>query len=229
MEGTCRRNRQAVLLAAFDIAERVGKVQFDASVRVLADAANVSDMAANRAMHRLDDWLQIVTRGAGTRGSTVRLRGRQRYPLCPSKRQGLVGTVQCLTHDLWRHDGLGKSTGRVYELLTAEPASAEEIGSRLGVKRRAATVHLTKLKRRELADYVTDGWVRGPADPDLLAVEFGAAGTADRQRQRHRERVALRREYLTRHSAVRREEGRWAWWQTWWESLQSEVAVSRAW
>ena len=141
-----------------------------------------------------------------------------------------MGLVRCfITHDIWRSQGLGKSAGRVYDQLSSDPAaSAESIGNQLGVKRRAVTPQLTKLKRYGLADYGSDGWVRGPADPDHLAAELGAPAKTEEQRRRHRERGAMRNEYFKRHRTGRKEEGRPSWWDVWWESLQPEPGLPRA-
>ncbi len=221
---------RAVLLAAFEIAMTIGKVEFNASVRQLADAANIGVKGALNATKRLSDWLEIVELGHGTLGSTLRFRGYHGNPLCPLETVPEGCRHDLMTSDVWRWEGLGKSAARVYEALDGTPTPSAQIAAAMGISGRTARYHLAKLRSNGLAVAGGDGWVclhRPLAD---LAEELGVAGRGESQRLLHRSRVIQRGLYLQHvsRSPRQRKDEATLWWETWWGSLQPEQVIARA-
>ncbi len=233
-KGAGGATERAVLQACIEIALDVGCSEFWASIRQLADRANVSVGAAKRARSRLRrDWLEVIVEGAGTRAAVLRLRTNLNAvpkwnPLSLWKEEPM-GSTWCASHDLWRgNPGLGKATGRVYALLQPAPQPAGEIATALGVETRVATKHLRKLERYELAERWQDGWALGSADVDDVATDLGVAGRRADQHARHRVHAEQRAEYLQQRAhQVERKHQVERWWETWWASLQ-EQEVPRA-
>lgn len=239
---------RAVLLAALDLAMERGATTFGASVRQLADGANIGVKAAFSSIGRLSDWLEVIERGAGTRASTLRLRGRHgnargRHgdPLCPRRTEPEGCDDVRTTADVWRWGAgaLGKSTAYVYAQLGASPRSTADLAAALDVDPRTVRRHLAKMREHQLAITVLDGWIRGPADPDDVADAIGVAGRGAAQRQAHSRRVALRRlalEHMARprertpaqHKRTPRQRSDAQWWATWWGSLGGEVFADAA-
>lgn len=197
---------RAVLLAAISIAERLGRLEFDESVRGLADEAGVGVKAAHTSTRRrLSAWLRIVEVGVGTRASRWRLQRLRAQPTgsvfarptdvgCRDERTACVGNAR--RHDVFRWTALGKSTLRIYELLDVEPVGTSEIAIAAGIAPVTARTHLARLAKHDLAVRVLDGWVIGPAELDGVAGQLGVAGRGDDERRRHALRAEQRRAYV---------------------------------
>lgn len=219
-KGTGGATDRAVLYAALDIAMKRGSLEFNASVRQLADGANVGVRGAHSAKRRLNDWFEVVSLGAGTRASTLRFR-REAPTATLNVPEGTEpeGCGEYLRHDLWRHDGLGKSTARVYDVFFAKSVwTAAEIADQLGLTRRTITKHLTKLRRVGLLEEPdrsddTAYWMT----PDqasyealsAIASELGLDGKGEAQRQQHHARSENRAAFL-RHQRQRKQDRRGA-------------------
>jgi hypothetical protein len=207
-------NDRAVLYAMFDIALARGSIEFSASVRQLADGANIGVRGAHGSLRRLSDWYVVVSLGSGTRATTFRLRPPPEVPTATlSVPEGTdpEGCTEYLAHDVWRHDGLGKSTARIFDLITWDYRTAAEIAAGLGVQRRTVTKHLTKLKRYDLADHLDGIWHISIGDDlkalDALAADLGILGKGQEQRDKHHQRSANRAEFV-RYQRQRKSEDR---------------------
>lgn len=196
---------RAVVLGAIQIAMAKGNTRFNASVHQLADAANVGVKGAFKATERLRDWLELVELGRGTRASTWQLRVRDGNPLCPRKdsSEGFHGAR--FDSDVFRWEGLGKSLERVYALLGDSPLSASELAMLLEVTAGTIRRHLRTLESHGLAVRLLDGWCRGTADLEDVAVTLGVDNRGYQQRLQHRTRAKLRKEYLKSRARASRQ------------------------
>lgn len=197
---------RAVLLAAVSLAESLGRLEFDASLRGLADRAHVSVGTARQATRRLQEWLRRVERGSGTAASRWRLVKPRDIPTGPEEATTEVGGADlsgrddayARSHDVFcgAPGGLGKSTLRVYEALGQEPVPSAALGPRLGIRQRTVNHHLRRLATVGLAVGRLDGWVRGSAELNAVAEALGIAGHGARQAERHRLHTQLRRDWI---------------------------------
>ncbi len=207
---------RAVLLGLLATAERLGRMEFDCSIRGIADEAAVGVKGAHGAIRRLRAWVRVVELGAGTRATRWRLeqsRGQHTGSVlrgtdvsCRDDRGGHVGNAR--RHDAFRWTGLGKSKLRVYELLGSDPVGSSEIATTLGIEARTARRHLHRLEAFDLAHCVLDGWVLAGADLDQVAVELGVAGDGERQREKHAVHSGERRKWLAERRRREREQAR---------------------
>ena len=226
-KGTGGATDRAVLMAAFDFAAKRGALTFTASIRELADVANVGIKGAWNATGRLSDWLTVVQVGRGTLGTTFRFNGRDGNPLCPRRTEPEGCRDVRTTSDVWRWEALGKSTARVFSHLGLEPRSAIQLAELLEVDPRTVRRHLAKLKVHGLAARVLDGWIRGPADLELVAEELGVFGRGTEQRSQHRTHSEQRRAFLESRERTQRQRKEPQWWAEWWGSL-SERSLANA-
>jgi DNA-binding transcriptional ArsR family regulator len=204
---------RTVLYAAFEIAIARGSFEFNASVRQLADASNVGVKGAHSAIRRLTDWFDVISLGTGTRATTFRFKSVHEVPtatLTVLVETEPEGCREFLAHDIWRHDGLGKSTARVYQSARSMTwAISTDIAAELGLTRRTVTKHLTKLKAVGIAASASAGfegtlWVVYPTqfpghplnDLDAAAAALGILGKGQEQRARNQERAQHRAEFL---------------------------------
>lgn len=90
------------------------------------------------------------------------------------------------SHDAWRRGGLGKSTYRVWRVLTAvRPRRAKEIAAGLPLGLRMTQRHLGKLRQHGLAVQDGDGWRRGKGDLDRVAEALDVSGKGEAEQRRH--------------------------------------------
>jgi len=98
-------------------------------------------------------------------------------------------------HDVFRHSGLGKSAGQIWQALQQQPASIHELTAITG--RHVKTIERALDRMTNLADPLTgeclpmvtshNGEIYSPlpVDLDRIAQVIGTAGAGERQRKEH--------------------------------------------
>lgn len=186
--GALRRVSWAGMAGATDLAvaealatygARAGGVVLAAAQADVAIAAGVSEDTARRSLRRLvhAGWCRIEYEATATYARTYRL-------TVPDDLSGGAPPVSPadigqLGADLARWAGIGKSAARVLRELHADQAvTLAALSDRLRATRTAIRLQLRKLSHYGLAVAENGGWRLGPADPDMLADQFGVAGRA---------------------------------------------------
>lgn len=189
---------KAVFLAHCDIGYQSGKIEYQASLRELAEKSGLSIGGVANANKRLvkNKNLEII-KNSTTSLATV-------YSLGKSYTLPQYNTVrECITlpnHDVFRYQGLGKSGFDIWQAIQKEPKTISEIEEETGRSRRTI---VSKLKRmRNLVDMRTgeiismvtfDGERYSPVkdiDLDYIAELLGTSGMGEQQKARHeRERM----------------------------------------
>jgi DNA-binding transcriptional ArsR family regulator len=165
------------------------------SARSLAELAGVQFQTASRSLKRLtyDGWLRQVAESVKDLPAIYALR----FPdseLDETPSHATIGREVSLlvhsldpSHDAWRRGALGKGPQRVYVLVLENFGAVAEIASRLGVSKRAVYKHLATLRENGLVTRgEAGGWSCTDKTLDEVAVEWGTAGTGERQRDAHR-------------------------------------------
>lgn len=190
---------RAVLNAIFGLAEALGTMRIDISVRQVADDAGIGKTAAANALRRLADRGCIYRVKAATHKTAARYR-IEAVPQCgeadtyiPSGGgciRGVSASPHSLAHDAFRRGALGKRAGELYALLLQRgPLSAHEISERLGISRRSVWEYLRRLREQGLAGPVSgdSSWVGIEVTPvrlDQIAEGLGSLGAGTRARER---------------------------------------------
>jgi DNA-binding MarR family transcriptional regulator len=183
----------ALMHAHIQIAQRCGKIPYDASVRELAERAGLEPGTVSLSHRRLVDagWLQRSHRRLPRRPVdadvwTMRVPTQSRTSL-EQTNQGVHMCVQAVSEDVWRWRVLGKSTLRVWvEIHRQGPETARQLAARFDMSERNMTRHLARLRDHGLAVRQEDGsWLWLAPDLRQLARDLGAEGKGARQRQKH--------------------------------------------
>jgi hypothetical protein len=196
---------RAVIDTFIQIAERVGSLTFQASIRQIAEQSGVSSLGTVlHSIGRLREWVARIKKGGSGEASTWQLnappvdvnennnisRGSERY--CSYKGHSAG-------EDIWRWKGLGKLAWLTWRVLWSangmpRSASLSEIATELHISPNAARRRLARLQRFGLAEKGEKGhWRPVKRDFSEMAEQFGVAGSLDRQRARHEEhRLAYR-------------------------------------
>jgi DNA-binding MarR family transcriptional regulator len=200
---------RAVYEVLLQIAQRAQRLSdFGASVREVAERAGLSRASAANSLRRLDQHWRLTRRtsaGAGQRASIWSLRPLARDgPKSRGTHRGQSGNtfgpcvIDCpgdVQADVWRWSagGLGKAKWRVWSHLGLKIVSVSDLAAVLQLSEHTIRGHLRSLAKHGLAEHQPDGWRRGSATPDEVAIRLGVAGIGERQRERHSlERAAYR-------------------------------------
>ncbi|WP_230203135.1 winged helix-turn-helix domain-containing protein [Parafrankia discariae] len=209
--GQAGGSNRAVLEALWEIGARAGRLDPTASIRQIAEATTVTDSTVDRAVHRLiaAGWLRVdepagvVLVGEedehGRRGG--QLRARRLHLLLPralpdpvdpdelaDPRSGELPATRWrgrAVHDVFTWRGLGTVAGRIYDTLETTGVRCGLLAARVGFTRSTVRKHLRRLAAAGLARRGGDGWVRGSAGLDVVAVALGVDGTLAGRAERH--------------------------------------------
>jgi DNA-binding transcriptional regulator YhcF (GntR family) len=202
---------RAVLLGHIEIAERAGRLTYQAGVRDLAEQTGVSIQAASNANRRLSkrQLIERVRESKGTLAAMWKLNAcaasKLDTPIEPMCRGVSTFVGVEIQHDVFRWAGLGKCAAHVWAELTISPKAVAAPALAAATGRGNRTVERALERMRVL------GMVRG--DPgengvvwsavqgvnlDEIASKLGTSGMGVRQRaehvrQRENHRVRLRR------------------------------------
>jgi hypothetical protein len=115
----------AVYMAHCTIAWRSGKIEYAASVRELAELANISHMSASKANHRLIE-LGFITQ---TEGSIAHYSNRYKLENIfeNSTSIHLDNIEKYVSHDVFYYFALGKSCEQIWFQLQRKPQTIEEL------------------------------------------------------------------------------------------------------
>lgn len=194
---------RAVAIAHAEIAERAGKLEYQASVRTLAEIAGVNSRTVSNANKRLiaAKVIALATSHTVTLARRWVLRSVTSVHTPKPPQCGEVRTLVTLGHDAFRRAGLGKPGAQVWGLLQASNGLrvaeiARQTGrARMTVGRVLKIMCALGMARAEIVGrgavwHAVDG-----VDLDQIAREVGTRGAGDRQRAMHaRDRRAHRRE-----------------------------------
>ncbi len=209
-QGQAGAYNRAVLLGHLAIAERAGRLTYQASVRDLAEQAGVSIKAVSKANQRLVklSLIELVKAAYGTLAAMWRLGvfgwTKGNTPSSPSVGECVLLSKREIGHDVFRWAGFGKGAGQVWAKLerAEQPLTVQQIAEQTG--RSAKTVYriLARFQGLGMVECVPDGanpnqiaWGCAPeVNLDEMARKIGVAGIGARQRAEHiRERAAHRR------------------------------------
>lgn len=204
-----------VVRALVRIGYDCGRLTFEASVRRIAECAEVGRPAVRRALTKrkaVRKWVRCVRRGRGPdQASTWRLRLAKCHGQSDPNNAALaalriLGPV-CPTPDVWRYRGLGKSACHVWNVLAVQPPwpSVSELARACKMLRKTVDRALARLAEYGLAVRDEDGWRRGATDPIDVAPRLQSYGAAERQRQQHEDE---REEYRENRARRARRRGR---------------------
>lgn len=192
-----------VLLAHLKIAYMAGRYNYHASARTVALGAHASTVAASKSTKRIiskTGILSVDKTGKGVAGTTYILnRDKVVHSLRAVKNEGECTTLS--THDAFRNGGgryakgrLGRRAGEVYELLSFDTLTVNEIHVQLGSSIKTIQRALRKLatvvddRTGEVIEMVAceDGrWKSKLVDLDLIAEIIGTYGATDKQIKRY--------------------------------------------
>lgn len=206
-------SRRKVLLAHLRAAQAAACTRYGASVRRIADDAQVSANTVRAAQEKLEQLGLLYRDKAGNsrRCTQWHIPVRRIAAILDTvgTRQGFTGTtgsslaVAVVNHEGWRYgSGLSHATWSI--LATSESATVKELHARSGRPIRTIRTHLSKLEQAGLAVRFDDGTWRAVEPREQLDAHAIATGMDERKRkqherhvvdrQRHRERLKERRE-----------------------------------
>lgn len=207
-----------VLTAMAWLAVRSGARDTAAALRTIAGITGIPSTTADRTLRRLQEagWIVRTRTSEGLDAAVWRVSdrfstaARQDGPLHdvtarpPSELfdaravllRELTERIEAGRHDVFTRGGLGPTARRVYESLTTQENTLEQISSRSGLPRGRVVVALARLKRYRLATAL-GGWRRRARDfRDWAAKRLGLQGVLQRRELR-----------------MEREREVWGWWQ----------------
>ena len=208
-KGRSAQYNKLVYLEYAKIAFLAGKLTISASVRRVADGANINTMTVSRATHRLIDagYLELIRKGEADYASTYRL-----IEVCKNDTHPHIGELgMCIdfatiSHDVFRGgSGLGKTAGEIWETLKkGGPMNIQDLSKKTGRDKRTILTALKKML--EIIDDLTgevismvevksDMWHTCQIDLDHIAYVIGSAGVGERQRRRHKAEQQERRNW----------------------------------
>lgn len=177
--------RRKIVLALLAIAYECARNPFTASRLQIAERAGVNDKTVRKQIprimalgvlriHRLARVPIQAHMRANPTAYVLQLPAelRQKFPSktgCSLRPSALMGDScrTALNGDIWRNgSGLGGSSQRVYEALSATPTRICDLERRLGICRRTIERALSKLASAELVAKTDDGWVLTGVDPE---------------------------------------------------------------
>ena len=194
---------RAVFLALCERYQRDRTMPFRASMRELAERANLSKEAVQRSLHRLQEN-QIVTCAGKDKEA-----GSNQYRLTAETIQSQSGVCKVHTlgvttpsvctlhtpHDAWNNRALGQSGLFCYQQLQQQPGTVAELAQRLGKERSTVSRTLHRLEEHGLACSDGKAWKALEVTPerlDRIALLCGTAGKSAARVQKHREERATR-------------------------------------
>lgn len=200
---------QIIYLAHANIAYRAGRLIYAASCRDLAELAGISHVTATRATWRLcKSGLLVPDKKAVADSANVFQLGNLDIALHSPSTSNVRKCNTMSNHDVFRHRGLGKSAGQVWQALQQSPASIDELAERTG--RHIKTIERAIDRMSKLADPLTGEYLpmiasdNGatyhplPVDLDRIAHAVGTAGAGERQRKEHAKERRLHARSLER-------------------------------
>jgi hypothetical protein len=187
---------QLVFIAHAEIAYKAGRLTYAASCRDLAERAGIGKTTATRATWRLCSSGLIVPDKKAVADSANIFQLTCLDTVGHSLRASIVRKCPTVSnHDVFRHSGLGKSAGQVWQVLRQYPASINELTEITG--RHVKTIERALGRMSKLADPLTGEclpmvasedsktYYSLPVDLDRIARVIGTVGMAERQRSEH--------------------------------------------
>lgn len=163
------------------------------SGRTLAEVIGVTHQTAAKAVRRICErkWLRLAAQTDGPHPALYALTVPCEATATPSHTDSAREVSHLLhtspSHDAWRWAGLGKGPHRIYDLVVQEISAAADIASILGVSRSAVHAHLRRLRDSGLVESDAGSWRVTGRSLDVVAAEWGTAGTGFEQRRRHQQ------------------------------------------
>ncbi|MFC6903572.1 hypothetical protein ACFQGX_51500 [Nonomuraea dietziae] len=178
-----------LLLRAMVVAARMdGSTQPAFGCRALSQMTGADYTVVARHLKRLreedDPLIELVEAGRGKAADRYRLRVPDSYrdqSRWIRWRGGLIDVLHPALHML------GPVVALVLEALSTAPTGATAVAHTARVSRSAGSQALRLLATYNLAVRDGEGWVRGPADLDAIAIELGGDIDAAERRDRYRE------------------------------------------
>jgi predicted transcriptional regulator len=218
--GTAKATDLLVLCALDEIIKASLKTKFGASVRQIAERAQIDYATASRSLRRLakTGWVEKIAGARDGNAAVWRLglpRPDRNATITPAGKEGdrllradpFFGEgdranqnrpVACFRHELFRRGrGLGPIKGRIYALLAAKPLTTREIAARLKYRHtRNVRIHLCVLIEQCLIRRRSDARFECcNINLDEVAKRLGVLGLNERQRARHAEERASFRKW----------------------------------
>lgn len=191
-----------IYLAHANIAYKAGRLNYAAACRDLAERAGVSHMTATRSTWRLcNSGLLVPDKLAVADSANVYQLGSLDITLHSLSTSIVRKCNTTSANDVFRHSGLGKSAGEVWEVLRERPATVDELAEITG--RHTKTIERALDRMAKLADPLTGEYLPMVAsddpqgasggeiyhpllvDLDRIAHAVGTAGAGERQRKEH--------------------------------------------
>lgn len=184
---------KAVFLAHCDIGYQSGKIEYQASLRELAEKSGLSIGGVANANKRLvkNKNLEII-KNSTTTLATVYSLGKS-YTLPHS-----IILWECITlpnHDVFRYQGLGKSGFDIWQAIQQEPKTIAEIQEETGRSRKTIISklkimgNLVDMRTGEIVSMITFDDERyspvNDVDLDYIAELLGTKGMGERQKAKH--------------------------------------------
>lgn len=204
--GLAGSSQHAVIQTLLSIASMAKSLEFTASVRQMAEMAGLSERATMKALRVLQpDWIELKERGHGRTASLWKLQpprddtNRTHTPL-QMRVNGVESTL--LSHDAFRHLGLGKNAAWICSNLTADRGSTvKELSDALAPSEATIRRQLKRLEEVGLARQSDRYWFRLERDLDDVARDLGTLGTGERHVLRNQlQREGYRAHVLRRFS-----------------------------
>lgn len=192
--GTTARTDKAVYLAHCEIILQSSVDEgYHASVRELAELAGIHFNTVTKANKRLVEAGLIELTEKSMNDCPNRFRLRKAH-ICDT--HSCLGGTEChknepfgLSHDLFRHRGLGKSGFEIYtNLVTMGDSTVNHLAQQTGISPATVKRKLATMTDLEIVIKPKRGWYRAIKDPDLdwLAEEVGTAGIGAKQKRQHK-------------------------------------------
>jgi hypothetical protein len=186
----------AVYLAHSNIAWRSGKIEYAASVRELAEIANISHTAASKANHRLIK-LGFITQ---TESSIARYSNRYKLENISENSTSIPRHIieNYVSHDVFHYVALGKSCEQIWCQLQRKPQTIEELVIKTGRSKITIIKWLHRLANNIL-DIRTDEiismvcekdgvWrIKKGINLDYIAELLNVKGIGDARKRKHRQ------------------------------------------
>ena len=204
---------QAVFKAVLSIARRTGKLSdIFASSREIAEAAGYGRMTASRSLNRIP-FIKILRKDVDPFTPAI-------WEIQTPKQMTVDGTkwdipthspgigAGALNHDLFRYRGIGKTGREILSALNDEWLSVSEVVRRSGILKRTVNRKIEPMKTAGLIEVKGKGYgrlIRRNMNADLTkaAEIIGTAGTAEKQRARHKaERQAVEKVKVSYRESV---------------------------
>jgi hypothetical protein len=206
---------QLTFLAHANIAYRAGRLTYAASCRDLAERAGISHMTATRATWRLcKSGLLVPDRKAVADSANIFELLNRDMPLHSPSTPVVRKCNTTSNHDVFRHRGLGKSAGQVWQVLQESPARIDQLVERTG--RHPKTIKRALDQMSKITDPLTgeclpmvfseNGEVYYPLSVELdrIAHAVGTAGAGERQQKKHAQERRIHARALANSGAIKK-------------------------